>query len=144
MHAQLALLTILLAASDDPSSPAFAGRRGVTRYVSKLGDNSDGTTWAKGFHTIQAALDAVPDAGGGHIIAIRPDAYVEANLWTPHPGAAGAYNLIAGDVDGSLGSGASGWVVMHTVSSSEAVRTVSPALAVTVAVLVEHPSHGVG
>jgi hypothetical protein len=29
-------------------------------YVSKLGDNSDGSSWEKAFHTIQVALSAVP------------------------------------------------------------------------------------
>ena len=38
-----------------------------TLYVSKLGDNSDGLSWAKAFRTIQAALDAVPDDHGGNL-----------------------------------------------------------------------------
>ncbi len=110
------------AAADDPSDPAYAGRKGVTRYVSKLGDNSDGTTWARAFHTIQAALLAVPDDKGGHVVAIRPDTYVEANLWTPQPGAAGAYNLLAGDRDGKLGSGATGWAIIDAGVPDKAVR----------------------
>ena len=43
---------------------------GVTLYVSKLGDNSDGSSWAKAFTTIQAALDAIPNADGGHRIVL--------------------------------------------------------------------------
>ncbi len=84
----------------------------ATLYVSKLGDNSDGSTWAKAFNTIQKALDAVPDDKGGHRIAIRPDTYMEANLYPAQKGAAGAYNELVGDFDGALGSGASGWAVM--------------------------------
>ncbi len=117
-----ACFVTLTAAVDDPTDPAYGGRKGVTRYVSKLGDNSDGTTWGKAFHTIQAALSAVPDQEGGHIVAIRPDTYVEANLWTPHAGAAGAYNCIVGDIDGALGSGACGWIVIDSGVPDKAVR----------------------
>lgn len=85
---------------------------GRTIYVSKLGDNSDGTTWAHAFTTIQAALDAVPDARGGHRVVVRPDTYQESNLFPAQRGAAGAYNQLVGDFDGQLGSGASGWVVI--------------------------------
>jgi len=87
-------------------------RRGGTLYVSKLGDNSDGSSWAKAFTTIQAALQAVPDDQGGHRIVVRPDTYMEANLWPNQKGAAGAYNELIGDVDGALGSGTSGAVVI--------------------------------
>ena len=45
----------------DDSAP----RQPSTLYVSKLGDNSDGSTWQKAFRTIQAALDAVPDDKAG-------------------------------------------------------------------------------
>jgi hypothetical protein len=86
----------------------------ATLHVSKLGDNSDGSTWAKAFTTIQAALAKVPDAKGGHRIVIRPDTYMEANLQSPHKGAAGAYNTFVGDHDGKLGSGAKGWVVIDS------------------------------
>ena len=48
----LALMTLTFSA---------AAEGGRTIYVSKLGDNSDGSSWAKAFHTIQAALQAVPD-----------------------------------------------------------------------------------
>jgi len=40
-------------------------RKPVTFYVSKLGDNTEGTSWQKAFHAIQATLDAVPDDKGG-------------------------------------------------------------------------------
>ena len=86
----------------------------VTIYVSKLGDNSDGSSWAKAFHTIQAALLAVPDDKGGHRIIVRPDTYVEANLYTKHKGAKGAYNTLIGDADGSFGSGTTGWVIIDS------------------------------
>ena len=83
-------------------------------YVSKLGDNSDGTSWQRAFHTIQAALSAVPNEKGGHQIIVRPDRYVEANLAPEFAGAAGAYNTLVGDFDGSLGSGAQGWVLIDS------------------------------
>ncbi len=103
----------LSAAAPDAKAPV-AQRTGRTLYVSKLGDNSDGSSWAKAFYTIQAALDAVPDDRGGHRIVIRPDTYVEANLAPAHKGAAGAYNELIGDHDGSLGSKAKGWVVIDS------------------------------
>jgi hypothetical protein len=106
----------------DPSSRAFEGRRGVTLHVSKLGDGSDGTSWSKAFATIQAALLAVPDALGGHTILVRPDTYVEANLYPSHRGAAGSYNLLVGDSDGSRGSGAKGWVVIDSGCPEKVVR----------------------
>ena len=91
-----------------------AGQEGVALHVSKLGDNSDGLSWATAFKTIQAALDAVPDDKGGHRVLVRPDTYMEANLSVPHPGAADAYNHLIGDKDGSLGSGTSGWAVIDS------------------------------
>ena len=48
--------------------------------MSKQGDNSDGSSWQKALHSIQAAFDAVPDDKGGHQIIVRPDTYVEA-IW---------------------------------------------------------------
>ena len=81
-------------------------------YVSKLGDDSDGASWRKAFHTIQQALLAVPDDKGGHRVIVRPDTYMEANLYTTHKGAAGSYNELVGDFDGRLGSGTCGWVVV--------------------------------
>ncbi|MCC6231402.1 MAG: hypothetical protein IT580_02100 [Verrucomicrobiales bacterium] len=82
---------------------------GVTLHVSKLGDDTDGRTWATAFRTIQKALDSIPDALGGHTVVVRPDTYVEANLAPNRKGAAGAYNALVGDFDGRLGSGARGW-----------------------------------
>ncbi len=83
-------------------------------YVSQLGDNSDGRSWQTALHTIQAALLAVPDDQGGHQVVVRPDTYMEANLYPAHRGAAGSYNRLIGDFDGRLGSGASGWVVIDS------------------------------
>lgn len=100
------------AATWDPMASDYSGHGGKTLYVSKLGDNSDGSSWKKAFNTIQAALSAVPDAQGGHRIIVRPDRYVEANLAPTHPGAAGSYNALIGDFDGSLGSGGKGWVLL--------------------------------
>ena len=97
----------VLPAAETPTSP-------VTLHVSKQGDNSDGLSWQTAYHTIQKALDAVPDDRGGHKILVRPDTYVEANLAPAHKGAAGAYNALIGDIDGSLGSGAKGWVVIDS------------------------------
>lgn len=85
-----------------------------TFYVSRLGSNSDGATWATAFTTIQAALDAVPDAKGGHRIVVRPDNYMESMLSPSFRGAAGAYNELIGDYDGSLGGGRTGWVVIDS------------------------------
>ena len=77
----------------------------------------------KAFHTIQAALLALPDNRGGHRIVVRPDTYVEANLDGSHPGVRGAYNLLVGDRDGKLGSGAIGWVIIDSSCPGVAVRT---------------------
>lgn len=98
----------------DPGADDYAGRRGTTFYVSKLGDNSDGLSWATAFHTVQQALDAVPDAKGGHRVIVRPDTYMEANLSVAHPGAEGAYNLLIGDVNGRYGCGTTGRVVLDS------------------------------
>jgi hypothetical protein len=108
------LVALTCPAADDPARPASAPRRGVTLYVSKQGDDSDGRSWRTAFHTIQRALDAVPDAEGGHEVIVRPDTYVEANLAPAHKGAAGAYNTLVADFDGRLGSGATGWVVIDS------------------------------
>jgi len=72
------------------------------------------SSWSKAFHTIQGALLAVPDDQGGHRLIVRPDTYVEANLYTQHKGAPSAYNLLIGDSDGRLGSGAVGRVVIDS------------------------------
>lgn len=88
--------------------------RGLMLYVSKLGDNSDGSCWEKAFTTVQKALDSVPNDVGGHRIIVRPDTYMEANLSPSFKGAAGAYNELIGDVDGRYGSGATGYVVIDS------------------------------
>jgi hypothetical protein len=98
----------------EPSTADAGVRKGVTLYVSKLGDNSDGSSWQKAFHTIQTALSAIPDDRGGHRVIVRPDRYVEANLAPAFKGAAGAYNTLMGDFDGSLGSKAKGWVLIDS------------------------------
>ena len=108
-------LTFKKASAADPSiEPEPAGRNGVTLFVSKLGDDSDGSSWEKAFRTLQGALLAVPNANGGHRIIVRPDTYVEANLYPAFKGAAGAINELVGDFDGSLGSGAKGWTVIDS------------------------------
>ena len=112
--ATLLQLATLHAAPWDPVAADYSGHKGKTIYVSKLGDNSDGSSWQKAFQTIQAALLAVPDDQGGQQIIIRPGTYVEANLYAGHPGARGSYNLLVGDHDGKLGSGATGWVIIDS------------------------------
>lgn len=106
--------TNLRGAGWDPAAADYSGRRGKTFFVSKQGDNSDGSTWAKAFRSIQAALSAIPDNQGGHQIIVRPDTYNEANLHPAHRGAPGAYNALIGDFDGRLGSGAKGWVLIDS------------------------------
>lgn len=83
-------------------------------YVSKLGTNSSGKSWENAFHSIGQALLAVPDDKGGHRVIVRPDTYVEANLYPAHKGTDDAYNQLVGDGDGQLGSGATGWVVIDS------------------------------
>ena len=95
--------------------PFYAFSSGSSRlYVSKLGNNTDGSSWTNAYTTIQAALDAIPDNQGGHRIIIRPDTYFEAMLFPAHKGAKGAYNELMGDFDGSLGSGTVGWVIIDS------------------------------
>ena len=67
----------------------FPADAGQNLYVSKLGDNSDGSSWSRAFRTVQAARNAVPDTRGGHRIIVRPDTYMEANLFATQRGAAG-------------------------------------------------------
>jgi len=119
----IATLAVQAAMAETTSTPPDTVRKGITIHVSKLGDNSDGSSWAKAFHTIQAALLKVPDDRGGHRVIIRPDTYVEANLYPLFKGAPGAYNVIEGDVDGRAGSGATGWVVIDTSCPDKVVRT---------------------
>ncbi|MFH1924004.1 MAG: hypothetical protein ABIP48_29470 [Planctomycetota bacterium] len=111
------------AAPWDPAAADYTGRKGTTIYVSKLGDDSDGTSWEKAFHTIQKALLAVPDEKGGHRVVVRPDTYSEANLYPAAKGAEGAYNLLVGDSDGSLGSGAKGWVVIDSGDAQQGFKS---------------------
>ena len=89
-------------------------RRGTTLYVSKLGDDTDGSSWAKAFRTIQGALDAIPDGLGGHTIIVRPDTYVEANLYAAHKGAKSSYNTLIGDAEGLFGGGVKGRPVIDS------------------------------
>ena len=105
-----------------PRAAHAAGRKAATIYVSKLGDDSDGTSWPKAFRTIQKAILAVPDDGGGHRVVVRPDTYLEANLYPSHKGARGAYNVLMGDFDGALGSGAAGRVVIDSSCPGVAAR----------------------
>lgn len=107
----LLLALCVLACTVAGTQPAAAG---ATLYVSKLGDNSDGSSWAKAFNTLQAALGAIPDDRGGHRILVRPDTYFEAMLYPAQKGAPGAYNELLGDTDGSRGSGVQGPVVIDS------------------------------
>ena len=119
----MAVLPSLGFAAESPAAVGAGHPQGLTLYVSKLGDNADGRSWRTAYKTLQAALDAIPDDKGGHRIVVRPDTYAEANLDSKHKGAAGAYNTIEGDWDGSLGSGASGWVVIDSGAPHVVVRT---------------------
>ena len=103
-------------------TPAATKAEGTTLYVSKVGDNSDGSSWGKGLHSIQAALNAIP-AGGGHRILIRPDTYMEANLYPANKGAEGLANALVGDRDGALGSGARGWVVIDAGDAEKGFKS---------------------
>ncbi len=117
-----AILLMIGCATQCLSGAPPEGVSGTTLHVSKLGDNSDGSSWAAAYTTIQAALDAVPE-GGGHRIAIRPDTYMEANIYAAHKGAKGAYNELIGDFDGSLGSGATGWVVIDSGDAQKGFKS---------------------
>jgi hypothetical protein len=104
--------------------PAYLpGHPAGTLFVSKLGDNSDGSSWAKAFNTIQAALNAVTDDRGRHRIIVRPDTYMEANLYPAHKGAVGAYNELIGDWDGALRSGTRGWVVIDSGDADKGFKS---------------------
>ena len=74
----------LPAALCDPEAADYSGRKGKTIYVSKLGDNSDGSSWQKAFHTIQAALLALPDNRGGHTDR-RPARHLRRGESVPRP-----------------------------------------------------------
>ncbi len=92
-------------------------------FVSRLGDSTTGRSWATAFRSLQAALQAVPDNRGGHRVIVRPDTYVEANLWPAHPGAAGAYNQLVADVDGALGSGRRGQAVLDASDPGQGFKS---------------------
>lgn len=100
------------------------GANAATIYVSKLGDNSDGSSWQKAFTTIQRALDAVPDDKGGHRIVIRPDTYMEANLYPSFKGAKDNYNTIETDYFGKEGSGVSGYAVIDSSDPKKGLQSV--------------------
>lgn len=103
-------------ANDNFGNNAYTGDENPRThiYVSKLGDDSDGKSWATAFQTIQRGLDAVPDDHGAYRVVVRPDTYYEANLLPPFRGAKGAYNELIGDYDGAFGSGAKGWVIVDS------------------------------
>jgi hypothetical protein len=122
----ISLANCLHAATWDPAAADYTGHKGTTLYVSKLGDDSDGSSWEKAFTTIQAGLSAVPDDKGGHRVIIRPDTYPEANLHPAHRGAAGSYCEIVGDAHGRYGSGAKGWVIIDSGCPGVAVRQGGP------------------
>lgn len=105
----LCLLAMLLAMAALPGEAAP-----VTLYVSKLGDDTNGSSWVHAFRTIQQALAAVPDDHGGHRVIVRPDTYFESNLFPSNKGAKGRYNELIGDTDGKLGSGTTGSVVIDS------------------------------
>ena len=107
----------------DPGASDYTGHKGATVYVSSRGDNSDGRSWATAFHTIQAALLAVPDDQGGHRVLVAPGTYAEANLYPSFKGAQGSYNLLIGDTDGAYGSGQTGHVVIDSGAPAVVVRT---------------------
>ena len=111
------------AASFDPGASDYAGHEGARLYVSAHGDNSDGGSWAKAFHTIGAALSTVPDDQGGHCVIVAPGTYAEANLYPSFKGARGSYNLLIGDIDGTYGCGTTGRVVIDSGAPAVIVRT---------------------
>ena len=95
----------------------------VTIHVSKRGDHSDGSSWTKAFRTIQGALARCP-IRGGHRIIVRPGTYCRGEPQTRRTrGAAGAYNLLVGDVDGRLGSGATGRVIIDSGDPSKGFKS---------------------
>lgn len=118
------LMNCLYGAQANSQELRGADRKGTVLCVSKLGDNSDGSSWAKAFTTVQRALDAVPDDKGGHRIVIRPDIYMEANLFPSRKGAPGAYNIIESDFDGSMGSGTTGYAVIDCSDPERGLKSV--------------------
>ena len=118
------LVSCITAVEAASSAAPQSMRKGVTLYVSKLGDNSDGSSWETAFTTIQAALDAIPDDKGGHRIIIRPDTYMEAMLTPAHAGASGACNTIEADFDGRLGSGTTGHAVIDSSDPARGCKSI--------------------
>ena len=110
----LTLSCLLMLALLSSASSADSPKSGTVLYVSKLGDNSDGSSWQRAYTTIQAALDAIPNDKGGYRIVIRPDTYFEAMLFPAKKGAEGRYNELVGDVKGEFGSGKQGSVVIDS------------------------------
>ncbi len=108
------LLILLVNMSPENASAGTKSMHNKIFYVSKLGNNSSGTSWKFAFNTIQAALNAVPDSAGGYSIIVRPDTYFEANLYPSNKGAQGAYNKLIGDCDARLGSGTLGSVIIDS------------------------------
>ncbi len=121
MHPVTALISTVCLVCALPAMSAADGApvHGITFYVSKLGNGKDGANWQNAFRTVQAALDAIPDNGGGNRIFIRPDTYFEANLFPANRGAKGAYNELVGDTDGKLGSGTKGPVIVDSGDTAQ-------------------------
>jgi len=92
-------------------------------YVSKLGNDLDGSSWSTAFTTIQAALDAIPDENGGHRVIIRPDTYMEAMLSPKFKGASEAYDEMLGDVNGLHGSGTTGHVIIDSGDAKKGFKS---------------------
>ncbi|MDO5552130.1 MAG: hypothetical protein Q4G68_00080 [Planctomycetia bacterium] len=109
-----ATLTTFAEESFAPNEHMGADEAKVNIYVSKLGDDSDGKSWQTAYKSVQKALLSIPDDKGGYRIVVRPDTYMEANLYPSHKGAKDAYNELVGDFDGKYGSGAVGWVVLDS------------------------------
>ena len=110
--------------SENSTAAYTPERTGVTLYVSRLGDNTCGTSWKTAFTSLQKALGAIPDDKGGHRIIIRPDTYIIGNLHPAHPGAKGSYNILDVDYDGSLGSGAAGYAVLDASDPKKGMQAI--------------------
>lgn len=118
-----AMMTLLPPAVTGVFSSPTATTAGSTPYVSKLGDNSNGSSWAKAFTTLHAALEAIPDGTGDHRIIVRPDTYMEAMLSPAFKSAAGAYNELVGEVQGRYGSGRTGHVVIDAGDADKGFKS---------------------
>ena len=107
-----------------PNMIASAIAEQRTIYVSQLGDDSDGTSWERAFRTIQKAIQAIPSPDGAYRVLIRPDTYMEANLFPAHPGAKGSYNILEADYDGTGGSGRTGYAVIDSSDPERGLKSV--------------------